>query len=320
MKAIRVESFGDPEKMQLTDIPRPEPARGEVVIEVAAAGVNPVDTYIRGGVYPQLPEPPYTPGTDAAGTVTALGKGLTGIKEGDRVYCAGCPDGTYAQFIVCPIERIYPLPNAIGFFEGACLGVPGGASWRALFQRGAAKAGETVLIHGASGAVGLSAVQLAHAAGLKVLGTASTQKGLDLVSELGAAEVFNHYDPKYIQTLKAATADKGIDLIIEMLANTNLEKDLDLLAPGGRVVVVGSRGRIEIDPRATMGKETDIRGMSLFSATMAEIAQIHAALIGAMKAGFYKPVVAAKYPLAQAAEAHRQILKTGNCGNIVLIP
>jgi NADPH:quinone reductase len=320
MKAIRVQTFGGPESMQVADVPQPAPAEDEAVIKVMAAGVNPVDTYIRGGIYPRLPEPPYTPGTDAAGTVAVIGKSVTGIKEGDRVYCAGCPKGTYAQYIVCPVDRIHPLPEAIDFLEGACLGVPGGASWRALFQRGMAKAGETVLIHGASGAVGLSAVQLAYAAGLKVFGTASTPKGLELISKLGSTEVFDHGNAKYVDAIKAATKDKGVDLIVEMLANANLEKDLDLLAPHGRVVVIGSRGRIEFDPRATMGKETDIRGMSLFNATPAEVAQIHAALIGAMKAGFYKPLVSAEYPLAQAPEAHQQVLKSGNCGNIVLIP
>lgn len=320
MKAIIVQNFGDPQTMQLTDRPKPEPADDEVIIEVAAVGVNPVDTYIRSGTYPRLPKLPYTPGSDAAGTVAAMGKKVTGLKEGERVYCAGCPNGTYAAYVVCPKERIYLLPDAIGFLEGACLGVPGGASWRALFQRGRAKAGETVLIHGASGAVGLSAVQLANNAGLTVLGTAGTKRGLDLVASLSAGAVFNHRDADYIEAIKTATKDSGIDLIIEMLANVNLEKDLDLLAPHGRVVVVGNRGRIEIDPRATMGKETDIRGMSLFNATLAEAAQIHAGLGDAIKAGRYKPVVVAQYPLSQAPEAHRQVLESGNCGNTVLIP
>ncbi len=320
MKAIVVKSFGAPGVLQLTEIEKPAPGKGEILIKVEAAGVNPVDTYIRGGAYPVLPSLPYTPGMDAAGVVEAVGEDVSRFKPGDRVYHAGRQGGCYAEFMVGPEERTYKLPDGIDFAQGASLGIPAAAAWRALFNRGQAKAGERVLIHGASGAAGLTAVQLARTAGLEVFGTASTAEGLAAVKESGASVVFDHSKSDYIADLKGRLGENGVHLIIEMLANINLENDLDLLAPRGRVVIVGSRGRIEIDPRATMGKETDIRGMSLFNASITEADETHAALIGAMKAGAFKPVVAAKLPLADAPQSHEQVMKSGNCGNIVLIP
>ena len=320
MKAILVESFGAPEVMQVKEIEQPKPARGEVLIKVKAAGVNPVDTYIRGGAYPVLPDLPYIPGMDAAGIVEAIGEGVSRFNPGDRVYHAGRHGGCYAELMVGSEERTYKLPDGISFAHGASLGVPAAAAWRAMFHRGQAKAGERVLIHGASGAAGLTAVQLARAAGLEVIGTASTDKGLKAVKDSGASAVFDHSKNDYIADLKGQLKENGINLIIEMLANVNLENDLDLLAPRGRVVIVGSRGRIEIDPRATMGKETDIRGMSLFNATIEEANETHAALTGAMKVGAFKPVIAVELPLAEAPQSHVQVMKSGNCGNIVLVP
>jgi NADPH2:quinone reductase len=320
MKAIIIEAFGGPETMKLNEVQQPQPGKGEILIKVEAAGVNPVETYIRAGAYPILPKLPFTPGLDASGTIVELGQGVTGLKKGDRVYYAGRQGGTYAEFVVGPRERFHLLPEEISFSQGASIGVPSAAAWRALFHRGQAKAAETVLIHGASGAAGLTAVQLAFATGLEVLGTASTTKGRELVLKLGATAVFDHTESGYVEAIKTQTAGRGINLIIEMLANVNLEKDLDLLAPRGRVVIIGNRGRIEIDPRATMGKETDIRGMSLFNATIEEATQIHAGLIGAMKSGSFKPVVAAELPLEQAPKAHRMVMESGNCGNIVLLP
>ena len=320
MKAIVVESFGGPEVMQIKEVDQPKPSRGEILIKVEAAGVNPVDTYIRGGTYPVLPNLPYTPGMDSAGIVEAIGEGVSKFNPGDRVYHAGRQGGCYAEFLVGPEERTYKLPAEISFAQGASLGVPAAAAWRAMFHRGQAKPGERVLIHGASGAAGLTAVQLACAAGLEVIGTASTEKGLKAVTESGASAAFDHSKTDYVSNLKEQLDGAGINLIIEMLANINLETDLDLLTPRGRVVIVGSRGRIEIDPRATMGKETDIRGMSLFNATIEEADETHAALIGAMKVGSFKPVIAAELPLSDAPQSHEQVMKSGNCGNIVLVP
>jgi len=318
MKAIVVEAFGGPHVMQIREIAGPRPGPGDVLISVRSAGVNPVDTYIRAGAYPVLPELPYTPGMDAAGVVVETGADVTRFRVGDRVYHTGRRGG-YAELLAAAEDTVHPLPETISFSQGASIGVPAGAAWRAMFLRGKAKAGEIMLVHGASGAAGLTAVQLGAAAGLRVLGTAGTDKGLNLVASLGAEAVFSHQGSDYVDRIKEQTAGKGVDLILEMLANNNLENDLELLAPRGRVVIIGNRGRIEIDPRATMGKETDIRGMSLFAATQQESRQTHAALVGAMRAGFFKPVIAREFPLDQAPEAHRKVMESGNCGNLVLV-
>lgn len=320
MKAIVVESFGEMDVMDLREIPTPQPAKDQILVKVEAIGVNPVDTYIRSGVYPVLPELPFTPGMDAAGTVAEAGENITRFRKGDRAYLAGSLTGTYAEFVLCLENQLHHLPTRIGFTQGAAIGVPGAAAWRALFQRGKAKSLESVLIHGASGSVGLTAIQLARAAGLKVYGTAGSEKGLELIKSLGAKGAYNHQEDNYLEKLNEDTSRKGMDLILEMLSNVNLEKDLELLAPNGRVVIIGSRGRIEIDPRMTMGKETDIRGMSLFNATEMETKQIHAALKGALEGGSYTPVIAEKLPLSEAARSHRKVLESGNCGKIVLTP
>jgi NADPH2:quinone reductase len=175
------------------------------------------------------------------------------------------------------------------------------------------------LIHGASGAVGQAATQLAKRAGMTVAGTAGSAGGCELVREIGADVVFNHNEKRYVEKL-AKEAGGGFDLILEMLANVNLDNDLELLAPRGRVVIIGSRGRVEIDPRATMGKETDIRGFSLFSATGDENQQIHAGLREAIEDGALVPKISREMALVEAPGAHDLVMKNGNCGKIVLLP
>src|SRR5689334_14798875 len=248
MRAIVVHSFGAPDVMKSEDVPNPTPGPGQVLIRVRAAGVNPVDAYIRAGTYARKPTLPYVPGADLGGVVEAVGSGVTRLIAGARVYGHAVP-GTYAELAVADEWQVNPLPDRISFQQGAALGVPYGTAWRALFIRARARAGETVLVHGASGGVGTAAVQLARAAGLRVLGTAGTDAGLKLIQEQGAHTVFNHRDADYRAGIFAATGGRGADLILEMLANVNLDNDLDLLALHGRVVVIGNRGRIEIDPR-----------------------------------------------------------------------
>ncbi len=320
MKAVIVDKFGPAEVMKLVEIPQKEPGIGQVVVRVEAIGVNPVDTYIRSGLYPVLPALPYTPGLDASGTIAKLGEGVNQWAVGDRVYTAGTLSGTYAEFALCDATAVYRLPEDIDFNEGAAIGVPGSTAWRALFHRGRAKAAEKVLIHGASGSVGLFAIQLARIAGLNVTGTAGSEEGRVLVRKMGADRVLNHKNENYQADLFSATDNQGFELILEMLADVNLEKDLELLAPRGRIVVVGSRGRIEIDPRLTIGKETDIRGVGLFNATREELTEIHAALFGALTTGGLHPVVGKEMPLAKVRDAHQQVLASGNLGKIILHP
>lgn len=320
MKAIKVHEFGAPEVMRLEEVPDPVPGEGEVVVRLHAVGVNPVDTYIRAGFYrPELPLP-YTPGSDGAGIIEVAGPGVKHRRMGDRVYVAGTLSGTYAEKALCREFQTWPLPERITFAQGAALGVPYSAAYRALFQRAHAMAGETVLVHGASGGVGIGAVQLARAFGLRVIGTAGSPQGLELVQAQGAHHVLNHREADYLEKIGELTCGAGVDLILEMLANVNLGKDLGVLAPGGRVVVIGSRGRVEIDPRDTMMREASILGMTMFKATERERTGMHAAFAAGLENGTLRPVVSRELPLAGAGAAHHAVIEASTFGKIVLVP
>jgi len=320
MKTIRINEFGPPEVMGLEEIPDPSPGMGQVVVKVAAAGVNPVDTYIRSGLYRPDLKLPYTPGQDGAGVIVAVGPDVHHRRVGQRVYVARSLSGTYAEQTLCQEFQTYPLPEGVSFGQGAAIGIPYGAAFRALFQRAHALAGETVLVHGASGGVGIAAVQLARAAGLTVIGTAGNMDGLDLVEAQGADHVLNHHAPGYLDKLTELTCGRGVDIILEMLANVNLDKDLGVVAVGGRIVVIGSRGRIEIDPRGAMGKEASILGMTMFNASDRELASMHAAFVAGLANATLRPVVSRELPLAEAATAHHAVMEASTLGKIVLVP
>src|SRR5678815_1797626 len=257
MKAIRVHEFSRPEVLHLEQVPTPKPGPGEFLVRMHATGVNPVETYIRAGTYARLPELPYTPGNDGAGVVEQVGANVSDFKAGDRVYTAGSLTGTYAEFALCRKEQVHPLPANVSFAQGAAIGTPYATAYRGLLQRAVAKPGETVVVHGASGAVGTAAVQLARANGLRVFGTAGSDPGFKLARQQGAHEVFDHRAPEHFEEVMKATGGRGVDVIVEMLANVNLGNDLTILAKGGRVVIIGSRGRVEINPRDTMQRDAD---------------------------------------------------------------
>jgi NADPH2:quinone reductase len=319
MKAIVVHSFGPPDVMKLEDVPDPTPGPGQVLIRVRAAGVNPVDAYIRAGTYARKPTLPYIPGADLGGVVEAVGTGVTRLIAGARVYAHAVP-GAYAELAVCDEWQVHPVPDRISFQQGAALGVPYGTAWRALLIRARARAGETVLVHGASGGVGAGAVQIARAHGLKVIATAGTADGITLVRNHGAHHVLNHRDPDYLDRVLPLTGNTGVDVVLEMLANVNLDRDLDVLALHGRVVVIGSRGRVEIDPRKTMSRDAAILGMTLFNATRDELHEIHSGLIAGLENGTLNPVIGKEFPLADAAKAHEAVMQGGAFGKIVLVP
>lgn len=319
MKAIVVREFGPPDVMKLEDVPDPSPGPGQLLVRVHAAGVNPVEAYIRAGTYARKPNLPYTPGSDIGGTVEAVGASVTGFKKGDRVYTHGATGG-YAQLVACDEGQVHPLPGRASFQQGAALGVPYGTAWRALFIRAHARAGETVLVHGASGGVGAGAVQIARAHGLRVIGTAGTTEGLTLVRNHGAHHVLNHREPDYLQQVLPLTGRKGVDVVLEMLANVNLDHDLDVLALHGRIVVIGNRGRVEIDPRKAMARDAAILGMTLFNATRDELHEIHSGIVAGLENGTLSPVVGKELPLADAPKAHATVMEPGAFGKIVLIP
>lgn len=318
MKAIRVHEFGPPEVMKLEEAADPAPGPDQVVVRVRAVGVNPVETYIRSGAYANKPALPYTPGGDAAGIVEAAGDKVVRVKTGDRVYTAGAVSGAYAQLALCNQEQVHPLPAELSFAQGAAINIPYVTAWRALFHRAQARAGQTVLVHGASGGVGIAAVQFAAAAGLTVFGTASTERGRQLVREQGAAHALDHKAHDYLDQLLKLTAGRGVDLVLEMLANVNLGKDLTVLTNNGCVVVIGSRRPVEINPRLLMQKESSILG--LLGGTPEETARAHAAIGEGLRAGKLRPVVGRELPLADAPRAHREIIESAAYGKIVLVP
>ena len=319
MKVIRVHEFGGPEALRLEEIADPQTGPGQVLVKVEAVGVNPVDTYIRSGGYGKRPLP-YTPGSDAAGTVEAVGEGVTTVKVGDRVYLAGTITGAYAEKALCKASQVRPLPQRLSFAQGAGIHVPYYTAYYGLYDRAKAFPGEFLLVHGASGGVGLAAVQIASALGMTVVGTAGSSEGQSLVAAQGAQHVLDHTNEGYLEQIKALTGGKGVDVILEMLANVNLAKDLSLLTQNGRVVVIGSRGPIEIDPRLTMVKNSSILGMSLANATETETAQLHAAVGAGLANGILTPIIAQEFALADAPRAHEAILVSGARGKIVLTP
>jgi NADPH2:quinone reductase len=320
MKAIRVHEFGAPDVMKYEETEGLRPGEGQVLVKIIAAGVNPVEAYIRSGTYARKPALPYTPGADGAGIVEEIGAGVLSCKTGDRVYTSGSVTGTYAETAVCLEHHIHLLPKNVSFQQGAALGVPYGTAYRALFQRAHAVAGETVLIHGATGGVGIAAVQLSLAAGLTVIATGGSERGRALLAGQCVEHVLDHSSPEYLDTIKSLTADRGVDVVLEMLANVNLARDLRILAKNGRVVVIGNRGTVEIDPRDMMARDSAILGMTLFNASQSDLRTIHAGIVAGLSNTTLRPVIGKEIPLKDAPLAHQAVMDKGAYGKIVLIP
>ena len=320
MKAILVRQFGGPEVLKLEEVPTPKPQAGQVLVRVHAAGVNPYDTYMRAGTYAIKPPLPYTPGSDAAGAVEAVGPGVSKVKAGDRVYTAQTLTGAYAEYTLALEDQVHPLSDNISFEQGAGVWVPYGTAYHAIHHFANARAGETVLIHGASGGVGTAALQISRAIGLTVLCTAGTDKGLDLVKKEGAHQAFNHAKAGYTDEITKATGGRGVDIILEMLANVNLANDLKLIATGGRVIVIGNRGEITINPRDLMARRGSVRAFTLWTTPPDQVREINAGLYAGLSDGTLRPVVGKRIPLGEAARAHKEVLEPGAAGKIVLMP
>jgi NADPH2:quinone reductase len=322
MKAILIQQYGGPEVLKLCEIPDPTPGAGQVVVDVRAAGVNPVDTYLRSGNYPLKIPTPYVPGSDAAGVVSAVGQGVSRWKIGDRVWTIGSANGRLrdacAQKMLCNADQLYRLPERISFAQGAALHVPYASAYRALFDRAQAQPGDVVLIHGATGAVGLAAVEFAQARGCTVIGTGGSDAGRTLLRDKGVALVLDHTRTDYLSSVKSLAPD-GPNVILEMLANVNLQRDMEIAAPHGRIVIIGNRGTIEINPRLAMGKELNIQGMQLWAAGDQPVDRACRAIVAGLEAGFLSPTIQRELPLADAAEAHRLVIDAPSGGKIVLI-
>lgn len=321
MRSIVVSEYGGPEVLRVKETERPQPVGAEVLVRIKAAGVNPVDTYIRAGQHATAPPVPFTPGKDGAGIVDAVGPDVRKVRTGDRVYLAGALTGTYAEYALCSEDQVWALPGNVSFEQGAGIFVPYATAFRALFHKAEAKKGETVLVHGASGAVGVAAIQWAKNAGLKVIGTAGSQKGRELVLGKGADETFDHSsEPAFVYLDEIYDLYGGVEIILEMLANKNLQEDFRALMMFGRIVVIGNRGSLDFNPRVMMAKEATVRGMSLFNSPPEAMAEIHFRIDEGLNAGFLVPEVGRSFPLEDAALAHREVIETRAYGKIVLLP
>lgn len=323
MKAIVIKQFGGPEVLTLDEVPDPVAGPGQVVVRLHAAGINPVDAYVRTGTYALKPELPYTPGMDGAGVIESIGKDVIDLKVGDRVWISATADGrlqgAYAEKALCDAKNVHPLPEDLSFAQGAAVNVAYVTAYRALFDRAQLKPGEVVLVHGATGGVGLPAVQLAAAHGAIVFGTGGTDEGRSMVLQQGATRVFDHTEKGYEQRILDATNGRGVDVVIEMLANMNLDRDLGLVGKSGRIVIIGSRGRVEIDPRQTMAKEAVITGLNYWSGGEAGVMHAIAAITAGLKDGSLKPVVGHEYPLADAGTAQEKVMESGALGKVVVV-
>ena len=321
MRAVVVSKFGDPSVLEIRrDVPIPRPSSQEVLIKVAAVGVNPVDTYIRSGNYGRLPELPYIPGNDMCGTVVSIGAEVNNFKEGDRVASfLNCRSGSYAEYCAVNQDFLVRVPDGYDFQKGAALGVPFFTAYKALYIISAAKPNDTVLIHGASGGVGIACCQLAKSQGMTVFGTAGTKDGMELISSLGVDQAFNHKEDGYTEKIMKATGGHGVNVIVEMLSNVNLNEDLKLLASRGVVAVVGCRGSIEINPRLLMVKESKIRGVNLFKSSPEEFVEMRKAIGAGLHHGWIRPHVGAIYSLNNAAAAHKDIIiNAGTKGKMIM--
>lgn len=320
MKTIIVNEFGNAGVMKLEDVEKPQVRTNQILVKIDAIGVNPVDTYIRSGLYARKPDLPYTPGTDASGIIEETGEGITGLQKGSRVYLTGSLTGVYAEYALCEKDQVHTLPDNVTHKEGACIGVPYTTAYRALFHKAKIKSGETVLIHGASGGVGIAAVQLSTAFGLTVIGTAGTEQGLTLVKLQGAHYTLDHHKAVYLDEILDLTEKNGVDVILEMLADVNLNKDFSVIKTGGRIVVIGNRGSLDFNPRLAMAKDASIHGMTLLNVSKDDKSDIQRALIAGLAKGFLKPIIGKEFSLADAPKAHEEVLAAGAYGKIILIP
>lgn len=316
MKAAQIQQYGPAHELAVVDTKAPVALAGQILVNVAAAGVNPVDTYIRSGTNNYSTTFPHTPGLDGAGTITTLGEGVEGYEVGQRVYFSRNLTGSAAEFALCLPTHTFPLPDSLTFEEGACLGIPYTTAHRALLGRANAKAGDKVLVHGATGAVGIATVQLAQAFGMEVVASAGSEAGKKLLEAQGVTVILDHTDTSHLAPYQSL--DQGFDVIIEMLANHNLDNDLKALAFGGRVAVVGNRGTVEINPRDLMARDAAVMGVALANIKPLELKHIAQSLFPLLQQGMLKPVIRKSYPLKDIGNAHEDVLMSGAQGNLVI--
>jgi NADPH2:quinone reductase len=322
MKAVVFEKLGGPEVMKIAEVPKPEVKPGTVLIKVRAAGINFADTLFRQGQYVMQPKLPDTPGLEGAGEIEAVGAGVPNLKPGQRVCALG--RAMYAEYALAPAMQVVPIPDSMSFEHGAAFPVQVLTAWHMLHTAHKTGPGQTVLVHSAAGGVGIVAVQIAKAAGARVIGTVSSDSKAALVKEHGADDVINYAAHDFAAEANRLTGGRGVDLILDGVGATTMDKGLTCLAPFGLLILYGrSSGRPEpLDLSRLIEKSTKVSGFTLYTA---------AALPEVLRRGIeesfkliaerkLKLVVGKSFPLAQAAEAHRFMESRQSVGKLVLIP
>ncbi len=322
MKAIRINETGEPEVMRLEEIEKPTPKNGEVLIKIAAAGINYADLMQRQGTYLTRTHTPMTMGFEIAGTVEALGPDVTFPKVGSRIVALTA--GGYAEYTTAPANTVIPIPENLNFESAAAFPVQGITAYQLLRESTGLQAGETVLVHAAAGGVGTLAIQLAKLMGAKtVIGTASSEKKLELVRELGADVAINYKEPNWVEQVKSATEGKGPDVILEMVGGDIAEKSLQVLAPFGRMVVYGAASgeMVQFSGIQLMYKNQSVVGywLTAWMSRPEKTAEAASALMQYLASGKLRIIVGNMFPLDKAVEAHKAIAERKTTGKVVLV-
>jgi NADPH2:quinone reductase len=323
MLAIEIREPGDPDVLVPVERPQPQAAAGEVLIKVAAAGVNRPDVFQRRGRYPPPPGASDIPGLEVAGTIEATGDGVSRWHAGDRV-CALVAGGGYAEYCVAPAPQCLATPRGFDLTTAAAIPETFFTVWSNVFDRGRLKAGESILVHGGSSGIGTAAIQLAHALGSRVFATAGSPDKCAACERLGADRCINYRDADFVAAIKELTGGRGVDLVLDMVAGDYVQRNLDVLAMDGRLVEVGTLGgpKAAINIMAIMQRRLTVTGSTLRARPVADKAAIatavHENIWPLFESGAVKPIVHATFPLREAAAAHRLMESSAHIGKIVL--
>jgi len=324
MIAIEIRAPGDPEVLVPVERPRPQPAAGDVLIKVAAAGVNRPDVLQRRGRYPPPPGASDIPGLEIAGTVEAVGDGVTGWTPGDAV-CALVAGGGYAEYCVAPAPQCLPVPRGLDFVAAAAIPETFFTVWTNVFDRGRLKARESILIHGGSSGIGTTAIQLARAFEARVFATAGSAEKCAACERLGAERCVNYRDTDFVAAIRELTGGAGVNVVLDIVAGDYVAKNLDVLAVDGRLVQIGVLGgaKAEINVGVIMQKRLIVTGSTLRARPVSDKAAIAAAVREhvwpQLESGAVKPIIHATFPLRDAAGAHKLMESSAHIGKIVLI-
>ncbi len=323
MRAIGISAPGGPEMLVPVTRPVPRPQAGEILIRTEVAGVNRPDALQRVGSYAPPPGASDLPGLEAAGTVAAVGPGVSRWREGDAV-CALLPGGGYAEYVVTPADHALPVPEGLSMAEAAALPETFFTVWHNVFERGRLEAGETFLVHGGSSGIGTTAIQLASARGARVFATAGSPEKCAACEQLGAERAINYREEDFVEVVRAATEKRGVDVILDMVGGDYLARDVRALALEGRLVMIAFLGgaKTELNFAQVMTKRLTITGSTLRPQSDESKARIAAALEAEVwpliAAGRIRPVMDQTYPLAEAASAHTRMESSAHIGKIVL--